>query len=635
MKRLGEVAALPEAGNKARTLAQMWAAGLPVPDGIVVLPGEEIDAQALGEALRHLGDRFVVRSSADVEDAAGTTAPGVFESVVGVAPDEVPAAIERVRASALAEPARAYLGSRGLPAARMAVLIQPQVAAQLLGVLHTDVWRAEERLPDEPEWGSIAPREVDPREPLGLGAVRLVVLLGGPLDIEYAWTREGPLFLQARPLSAPILVGGDWDPGDDEIWQRDAEHNPEPLSAAQASLVARVEGIGGLHQRMLNGYLFYRREKAGEGVPPHRLPNLFHDEIVPWADHLLASTDPIECYRAIFARHVGEISPSLERARTLLDEFLKKNLGEALTRHAELLAGVGEATVVRDAALWRIGRADPAARPALLGEYNCRFGALAPAWDVAVPCDDELPNRVLVMAALVARGPSPEERHAQAGLRADEKRLEILSRLDRMARGALKHLLPVVRAALAIGEADDFLFFRAQQRVRHRLLSTGPAEDPSLLFELPIGQPFDRDRALAARSQRLAQGALSPPSEIVGRRPSWRGATASDVLRGVGTRGRAWGRALVLRDPAHLPATLPEGAVLVVPAILPSLGYLIPSAAALVTDHGGALSHGATLAREYGVPAVLNTGRATELLCDGDDLLVDADGGRVYRMGTA
>jgi pyruvate,water dikinase len=56
---------------------------------------------------------------------------------------------------------------------------------------------------------------------------------------------------------------------------------------------------------------------------------------------------------------------------------------------------------------------------------------------------------------------------------------------------------------------------------------------------------------------------------------------------------------------------------------------LLVAASALVTDHGGALSHGATLARELGVPAVLGVRHATQL-CDGAEVYVDADRGRVY-----
>ena len=77
---------LHDAGAKARTLSRALAAGLPVLGGFVVLPAEEVDPAALGRALAALGgDRFVVRSSATVEDLPGASAAGVFESIVGVA----------------------------------------------------------------------------------------------------------------------------------------------------------------------------------------------------------------------------------------------------------------------------------------------------------------------------------------------------------------------------------------------------------------------------------------------------------------------------------------------------------------------------------------------------------------------
>jgi rifampicin phosphotransferase len=44
---------------------------------------------------------------------------------------------------------------------------------------------------------------------------------------------------------------------------------------------------------------------------------------------------------------------------------------------------------------------------------------------------------------------------------------------------------------------------------------------------------------------------------------------------------------------------------------------------ALVTDVGGVLSHPAIIAREYGIPAVVATGNATELIRDGDTVSVN------------
>jgi pyruvate,water dikinase len=63
---------------------------------------------------------------------------------------------------------------------------------------------------------------------------------------------------------------------------------------------------------------------------------------------------------------------------------------------------------------------------------------------------------------------------------------------------------------------------------------------------------------------------------------------------------------------------------LVVETTAPPWTPLFATAAAVVSDTGGILSHCAVVAREYGIPAVVGTGNATALLPDG--LLVDVDG---------
>ncbi|HEY7956043.1 MAG TPA: PEP-utilizing enzyme, partial [Polyangia bacterium] len=140
-------------------------------------------------------------------------------------------------------------------------------------------------------------------------------------------------------------------------------------------------------------------------------------------------------------------------------------------------------------------------------------------------------------------------------------------------------------------------------------------------------------RAIAARERAAQERALrlTPPDAIDDGEPRHLRPHGRAILRGHPTAGCARGRAVIVRSLAGAPTTLPFDAILVVPAILPSLTYLLPAARALVTDHGGATSHGATLAREYGVPAVLGTGRATSLT-DGAELYVDATSGRVYLL---
>ena len=71
--------------------------------------------------------------------------------------------------------------------------------------------------------------------------------------------------------------------------------------------------------------------------------------------------------------------------------------------------------------------------------------------------------------------------------------------------------------------------------------------------------------------------------------------------------------------------------MVVCPTLLPSLAVVLAEAAALVTDHGGLLSHAATLARELGVPAVVGTGTATRDLRPGEMVWVDGSRGLVVR----
>jgi pyruvate,water dikinase len=69
--------------------------------------------------------------------------------------------------------------------------------------------------------------------------------------------------------------------------------------------------------------------------------------------------------------------------------------------------------------------------------------------------------------------------------------------------------------------------------------------------------------------------------------------------------------------------------VLVCPITTPAWSVLFVQAGAVVTDGGGVLAHTAVIAREYGLPAVLATGAATQRLREGDLVTVDGTAGVV------
>lgn len=127
---------------------------------------------------------------------------------------------------------------------------------------------------------------------------------------------------------------------------------------------------------------------------------------------------------------------------------------------------------------------------------------------------------------------------------------------------------------------------------------------------------------------------LEPPDVIIDDAPQPK-AVASEahgqVLAGIGVAaGRASGRARLIRHPGEN-TRLQAGDVLVAPSTDPGWTPLFLRANALVMEVGGSLSHGAVVAREYGIPAVVNVPGVMKTLKDGEQLTVDGDEGKVYR----
>lgn len=73
-----------------------------------------------------------------------------------------------------------------------------------------------------------------------------------------------------------------------------------------------------------------------------------------------------------------------------------------------------------------------------------------------------------------------------------------------------------------------------------------------------------------------------------------------------------------------------EGDVLVTEMTNPRFTPLIEKAGAIVTDIGGLLCHAAIVSREFGIPCIVNTKKATSILKDGQEIIVDADSGKIY-----
>lgn len=237
------------AGGKGGTLARLYQAGYPVPDGIVVLPaafdGDTLRTDAWTHVLAWLtrarrqgaGVAFAVRSSAMSEDASQASFAGEFETVLDVRLDEeVREAIHCVRRSRHSERVRAYSKAKGFAGDHeMSVIVQHLVQAHMSGVLFTanpvsgdrsemvgnSVYGSGEKLVS----GEANPIAFTLRRPKGfyqgppemerlarrlyhLG-IRLERELGRPQDIEWTVDDRGGLYLlQSRPITTLVAHGG-------------------------------------------------------------------------------------------------------------------------------------------------------------------------------------------------------------------------------------------------------------------------------------------------------------------------------------------------------------------------------------------------------------------------------------------
>lgn len=702
----------PRAGEKARRLGRALRRGLPVPDGIVLLPDDELDEKALTARLVQLtGERFAVRSSSIAEDRRGRSAAGLFLSRTDVPRQSLAEAVVAVRDSGASPAVLAYCGA----AVPVAVLIQPMAAATRLGVLYLDGTGGsalcEERPADAPEWASVTPRilSADDKSPLLDGARQMAALLdeeaetqGGAAYIEYALLSDGNVdFLQVRP-APPAPPAIDWSTETDElVYVLDQEHNPDPLSSAQRGL---VDGVGDLvstlEQRVFGGYLYYaHRPSVAPTTNQHDRDDRLEDlaqrytiQIAPACDALLRPlerliaasdgaldpsllADPSRCtlrledawaaYRGVYHIYVAQLSPALRRARHGLDGFLRENLGESLTDsrhgHGALLAGAAQAPTERLQALFELGQADLAVRPQKLRDYLARYGAFASSWDIAAPCDDERPDWIIETARRLSTGLEPRQQRATAMATAAAALERLRSRLPAAAQKDVTKILAAARTAQGIVEEDDALFFRAQRLCRWALLrrgallvAAGRLGQIDAVFDLPwslhIAEPGDfspqhfaaqhslPELAEAGAVEREAARTHVPPLRLLNGRPLSTPLEGATVLQGHGisasAKGPVRGRARVVTTlfPAPPRLDLSPDAILVLPALLPSWAAELWQARALVTDSGGALSHGAILARERGVPAVLGTRSATRVIADGQELWVDAERGRVYLL---
>lgn len=170
------------------------------------------------------------------------------------------------------------------------------------------------------------------------------------------------------------------------------------------------------------------------------------------------------------------------------------------------------------------------------------------------------------------------------------------------------------------------------------------------VFALADGRlaPAHAERRAADRRAQLQRWAETPDIDVI---VEYENASAAQATLAAGTAvhnaaapadadtwrgtpvsaGRAQGPAFIARDPVEA-LTMPVGAILIAPSTDPAWTPLFLRAGAVVMEAGGYLSHGAIVAREFGVPALVNVQGILQQAATGDLLDVDATQGVVRRL---
>ncbi len=294
-----------------------------------------------------------------------------------------------------------------------------------------------------------------------------------------------------------------------------------------------------------------------------------------------------------------------------------------------------------------------------LGKYGMRC---AGEIDITRPRWSEQPATLVPTILSNVRNfePGAAARRLDEGLEeARQKEADVLTRLRELPDGArkadeVKRMIDRVRTFAGYREYPKyamvcryFAYKQALLREADRLVQQGTLREKEDVFYLRFQELHDVVRAKEADKQLIedrkqvfaSYAALTPPRVFTSDGEIITGTYRRDdlppgALAGLPvSAGTIEGRARVILDMAQ--ADVEAGDILVTPFTDPSWTPLFVTVAGLVTEVGGLMTHGAVIAREYGLPAVVGVENATVLIRDGQRIRLHGTAGYVELLPSA
>ena len=318
--------------------------------------------------------------------------------------------------------------------------------------------------------------------------------------------------------------------------------------------------------------------------------------------------------------------------------------GEFLSKQPEELA-----------AAYLAGKLPPQAQSGVRG-FLARYGHRAVAEiDLGMPRWSQEPDHILGMISNYLRVEDPEQAPDRQFARAAEHAEDRIRNLVERARArspwrarALALSLRRVRQLAGLRELPKFYIVLVLGEMHRQLLRIGTemaaagtvaaADDVFFLDfdEIRVGlRGADLHGIVAGRRRlyntelrrrRIPRLLLSDGTDVEAAMMA-KSPAAGDLRGTPASAGTATGRVRVILDPVG--AHLEPGEILVAPSTDPGWTPLFLTAGALVMEMGGVISHGAVVAREYGIPAVVGVPDATTRLNTGQTVTVDGAAGTV------
>lgn len=621
-------------GGKASNLAKLIKNGLPVPDGLAVgLTAFDRRGRLTEQAARDVTELtnssklYAVRSSALAEDAEGASWAGQFESFLNIQASEVVQKVEECHSSAK-ERATSYAEDKDISDFNIAVVIQEMLNPAYAGVLFTKdpitgedhmITEYVEGLGEELVGGRADPKRLSLPADAPFDSVELAAFgekihkeFGSPQDIEWAWADNKIWLVQTRPITVTQTVRQGYYLGE-----------PEDLfywGPSRAKAMYMSDFFAGTQRR------FAEMTVNPELPNPPETLALFDGGRMVWLNNAEAFADFTEQTFEAYAKR-NRINEDISRW-----EAVSKNLesleGDALT---EALTEAWYHTEFAEFSLYgaeiaiskRLAQFDPKDRQEIWSAFSVPD---RPAFLSRIDAELSIskdPKAIAKKYPWIRDGydglADDAERYFEErlGVVVDNVQLEGINESKRSKLAVKYKLTNEDLAVLKLArQLAEFMDDRKAWMMQTRKLIKEPVN------QLQYGWYFKGGKVRYVNEENA--------HELWQRYVDFKTSTSAvlGIVASNGGKHFVNGDVVIVKSPTDV---VGDGKIVVVPSTSPSYVPLMRKAKALVTDHGGMMSHAAIVAREFNLPCIVGTKQATKVLSDGDKVVLDLVKGEVAR----